>query len=307
MEKKSTLRQIVFPILAALIWGISFVAQDMCAGILDAFTINATRSFIAFFVLILIYKFFKAVRKKQNPDAEEEKPDRKMVLLGGLCCGAALAISVNLQQAGINAGTDAGKAAFITALYVVMVPVLGLFFKRKLSLSVWIAVILAVVALYLLCIKDNLTFASGDLLILCCGFCFAVQILAVDYFVRFVDGVLLSCSQFFFCGIFSLICALIWGTSTISGIIECIWPILYLGVFSCGVAYTLQIVSQKGSNPTVVTILFSLESVFAVIFAAIILNERMSVREYCGCILMFIAVIIAQIDFKSLFKLEHQS
>lgn len=202
------------------------------------------------------------------------------------------------------AGTDAGKAGFITALYVVLVPVFGLFFKRKVSLPTWIAVILSVIALYLLCIKGDFSLAPGDLLLLVCALCFAVHILVIDHFTAFCDGVKLSCLQFLFAGIISTVCMLIFEKVDMTAILSCALPLLYVGIFSCGVGYTLQILAQKGSNPTVVTILLSLESVFAVIAGAIILKQQMSVREYIGCVIMFAAVVLAQIQFPEKKKAE---
>ena len=185
------------------------------------------------------------------------------------------------------AGTDAGKAGFITALYVVLVPVFGLFFKRKVNLPTWIAVVLSVVALYLLCIKGSFTLAPGDLLILVCAVCFAVHILVIDHFTAYCDGVKLSCLQFLFAALISTVCMFLFEDVDFAAIWSCILPLLYVGIFSCGVGYT----------PTVVTILLSLESVFAVIAGAIILKQQMSVREYIGCAVMFAAVLLAQIDF----------
>ena len=213
------------------------------------------------------------------------------------------------------AGTDAGKAGFITALYVVLVPVFGLFFKRKVNLSTWIAVVCSVVALYLLCIKGDFSLAPGDLLVLVCAVCFAIHILVIDHFTATVDGLKLSCVQFFVAAVWAtiakVVCVILGmnGTGDVSAatsifaapdwnaILACALPILYVGIFSSGVGYTLQILAQKDSNPTVVTILLSLESVFAVIAGAIILKQQMSVREYIGCAVMFIAVILAQIQF----------
>ena len=189
------------------------------------------------------------------------------------------------------AGTDSGKAGFITALYVVLVPVFGLFFKRKVSLPVWIAVALSVLALYLLCIKGSFSLSPGDLLILICAVCFAVHILVIDHFTAYCDGVKLSCLQFLFAGVISTVCMFLFEEVDFAAIWSCILPLLYVGIFSCGVGYTLQILAQKGSNPTVVTILLSLESVFAVIAGAIILKQQMSVREYIGCAVMFAAVL----------------
>ena len=296
--KYNQMRQVVFPILAAFIWGTAFVAQDLCADSIGAFAFNATRYFIAVLALLVVILISDKVKKnKPTLTAQEKKAANKQLWLGGLCCGAALAIASNFQQAGLVAGTDAGKAGFITALYVVLVPVFGLFFKRKVSLPTWIAVVLSVVALYLLCIKGDFSLAPGDLLVLVCAVCFAVHILVIDHFTAYCDGVKLSCLQFLFAGIISTICMFIFEDVDFAAILSCALPLLYVGIFSCGVGYTLQILAQKDSNPTVVTILLSLESVFAVIAGAIILHQQMSLREYIGCALMFIAVVLAQVQF----------
>ena len=296
--KHNQVRQVLFPILAAFIWGTAFVAQDLCADAIGTFTFNAARYFIAVLALLVVI-LISDKTKKDKPilSPAEKKAANKQLWIGGLCCGAALAIASNFQQAGLVAGTDAGKAGFITALYVVLVPVFGLFFKRKVNLPTWIAVVLSVVALYLLCIKGSFTLAPGDLLILVCAVCFAVHILVIDHFTATVDGVKLSCLQFLFACIISSVCMLIFEDVDMAAILSCVMPLLYVGIFSCGVGYTLQILAQKDSNPTVVTILLSLESVFAVIAGAIILKQQMSVREYIGCGVMFAAVILAQLEF----------
>ena len=303
--KYNQMRQVVFPILAAFIWGTAFVAQDLCADSIGAFAFNATRYFIAVLALLVVILISDKLKKnKPTLTAQEKKAANKQLWLGGLCCGAALAIASNFQQAGLVAGTDAGKAGFITALYVVLVPVFGLFFKRTVSLPTWIAVMLSVVALYLLCIKGDFSLAPGDLLVLVCAVCFAVHILVIDHFTAYCDGVKLSCLQFLFAGIISTICMFIFEDVDFAAILSCALPLLYVGIFSCGVGYTLQILAQKDSNPTVVTILLSLESVFAVIAGAIILKQQMTVREYIGCAIMFAAVILAQIQFPTRQKAE---
>ncbi len=312
--KHNQVRQVLFPILAALIWGTAFVAQDLCADVIDTFSFNAARSYIAVVVLLVIIFIFDKLKKdKVELTPAQKKQSRRDLLIGGFCCGTALAIASNFQQAGIAAGTEAGKAGFLTALYVVLVPLFGLFFRRKVSLPVWIAVVLAVASLYLLCIKGEFSLAMGDVLVLVCAVCFAIHILVIDRFTAKVDGIKLSCVQFFVAAVWAtlakVVCTLlglggigdtsvatsIFAVPDWAGIWACILPILYVGVFSSGVAYTLQILAQKDSNPTVVTILLSLESVFAVIAGAIILHQQMTGREYLGCVLMMIAVILAQI------------
>ena len=288
--KHNQIRQVVFPILAALIWGTAFVAQDVCADTIGTFTFNAVRYFIAVLALLVLIAVLNATRKdRPQPTEAEKRAGRKQLWLGGFCCGTALAIASNFQQAGIAAGTDAGKAGFLT-------PVFGLFFKRKVSLPVWVAVALSVVSLYLLCIKGSFRLAAGDLLVLVCAVCFAVHILVIDHFGATCDGVKLSCVQFLFAALWSAVCIPFFEHVDAAALLSCALPLLYVGVFSCGVGYTLQILAQKDSNPTVVTILLSLESVFAVIAGAIILHQSMTPREYLGCALMFLAVVLAQIS-----------
>ena len=294
--KHNQVRQIVFPLLTALIWGTSFVAQDVCSEKMGAMTFNAVRSYIAVIALLLIIFIFGKLKKdKPQLTTEQKKQGRKQLWIGGFCCGTALAVGANLQQAGLGAGTDAGKAGFITALYIVLVPIFGLFFKKKVSLPVWISVALAVIALYLLCVNGALTIAYGDLLMLLCAAFFAIHILVIDHFTQFVDGMKLSCIQFLVAGTWSFIGMLVFEQPDWSAVLSCALPILYVGIFSSGVAYTLQILAQKDSNPTVVTILLSMESVFAVISGAILLHQQMTGREYFGCVLMLAAVLLAQI------------
>lgn len=294
--KHNQVRQIVFPLLTALIWGTSFVAQDVCSEKMGAMTFNAVRSYIAVIALLLIIFIFGKLKKdKPQLTTEQKKQGRRQLWIGGLCCGTALAVGANLQQAGLGAGTDAGKAGFITALYIVLVPIFGLVFKKKVSLPVWISVALAVAALYLLCVSGTMTIAYGDLLMLLCAAFFAIHILVIDHFTQFVDGMKLSCIQFLVAGTWSFIGMLIFEHPDWSAVLSCALPILYVGIFSSGVAYTLQILAQKGSNPTVVSILLSMESVFAVISGAILLHQQMTGREYFGCVLMLAAVLLAQI------------
>ena len=313
--KHNQVRQVLFPILAAFIWGTAFVAQDKCADVIDPFTFNAIRCYVAVVALLVIIVIFDKVQKnKPVLSPAEKKAANRQLWIGGLCCGTALAIASNFQQAGLSAGTTAGKAGFITALYVVLVPVAGLLFKRKVKLPVWIAVVLSVVALYLLCIEGEFRLAPGDLLVLVCAVCFTAHILVIDHFTATVDGVRLSCVQFLVAALWAtlikIVCTVLGanGIGDISvstsifampdwdAILACTLPILYVGVFSSGVGYTLQILAQKGSNPTVVTILLSMESVFAVVSGALIAHESMTGREYLGCVLMFAAVILAQLD-----------
>ena len=291
--------------LCAFIWGTAFVAQSAGSG-MGVYSFLAGRSWLAVLVLIPTVFAFDALRKRQGGASGGPKTpaERKQLLVAGLSCGTLLFAASAAQQIGITLNPSTAKAGFLTALYVVLVPVCGLFFKRKVSLPVWIAVALSVIALYLLCINGEFSLAPGDLLILACAVCFTIHILVIDHFTATVDGVKLSCLQFLFAALISTVCMFLFEDVDFAAIWGCILPLLYVGIFSCGVGYTLQILAQKGSNPTVVTILLSLESVFAVIAGAIILKQQMSVREYIGCAVMFIAVILAQIQFPEKKKAE---
>lgn len=219
---------------------------------------------------------------------------RKDLLLGGFWCGLTLGLASFLQQKGLDT-TSPGKAGFITALYIVLVPIFGIFLKKRVPKAVWVSVLLAVTGLYCLCITESFTIAPGDLCVMLCAFVFTAQILLVDHFVTVVDGVELSCCQFFFVTAFSLIGSLLFEHPTWVGLTMAAGAILYAGLLSSGVGYTLQILAQKGSNPTVISLLLSLESVFATISGAAILGDRLSGREYFGCALMLAAVVLAQL------------
>ena len=216
------------------------------------------------------------------------------MITGGICCGIAIAAASTLQQYGI-AYTTVGKAGFITALYIVIVPILGIFLKRKPRLIIWFSVLLALVGLYFLCMTDSLSFSKGDTLVLLCAFVFSLHIMIIDHFSPMVDGVRMSCIQFAVAGILCGIPALIFEHPTFSSLIAAWAPILYAGILSCGVAYTLQIVAQKNYDPTVASLLLSLESVFSVLAGWVILHQALSPREIFGCVLVFIAIILVQL------------
>jgi len=277
------IRHTVCPLLAALIWGLAFSAQSVCAEYLEPFSVNALRGLIAF-VLLLV---FCLLRKKPFGTWRD-------LILGSLCCGSALFFATNLQQFGLG-GTSAGKAGFITALYIVIVPVTGVLFRKKVPAKVWIAVAFAVAGMYFLCLSEQFTVAASDLYVLACAFLFALQILCIDHFVQKVDGVALSCGQFLVVSVLSAVCMFAMESPTVEGIRGCIWPLLYVAVFSSCVAYTLQIISQKGANPAVVSLLLSMESVFAVIGGALLLQERLTGREGFGCLLMMVAIVLAEL------------
>ena len=275
--------------LAAVIWGAAFVAQSMGAEHVGPFTFNAARSFIGFLFLLIICL---VLRIKQKPKYERQY--YKDLIIGGLCCGLALTLAVNLQQKGLET-TTSGKAGFITALYIVLVPIAGLFLRKKAPRMIWLSVALAVAGLYFLSINEQFHVTQGDFLMLLCALCFTGHIMVIDHFTEKVSGIELSCMQFLFCALLSGGGMVLTETPTWSGLMACAIPLLYVGVLSSGVAYTLQILAQKGSNPTVVSLLMSLESVFATVFGALILHEVMSGREVFGCALMLVAVVLAQL------------
>ena len=297
--KHNQMRQVVFPILAAFIWGTSFVSQDICADSMGAFTFNGTRYFIAVLSLLVVIAVMNTTRKdRPQPTAEEKKASRKQLWLGGLCCGTALAIASNFQQAGLVAGTDAGKAGFITALYIVLVPLAGMFLGKKANKRLFLCVLIAVVGLYFLCFTGSegaMSFGRGDFLVFLCAFAFTGHILCVDHYVQKVDGIALSCVQFAVMMVLSTVCAFTFETVDFAALGECTFYILYIGILSSAGGYTLQILAQKDGDPTVVSLLLSLESFFAVVCGAIILHERMSGREYLGCALMLTAVLLSQL------------
>ena len=286
MQKKSFVRQNIFPVITALIWGTAFAAQSIASDKLEPFTFNALRSGVAFLALCVISRIFS---RRERPAGT-----RRDLILGGVSCGVLLFAASNLQQLGIG-HTTAGKAGFITTMYVVLVPVFGIFLGRRAPLRVWISAVISAAGLYFLCMSGSLTIERGDLYVLLCAVVFAFHILCIDHFVTKTDGIMLSCVQFLTMAVLSGACALVFERPDGAAIAQCTWPILYVGIFSSGVGYTLQILAQRGSDPTVVTILLSLESVFSVLAGAVILGDRLTGREYFGCVLMFAAVILAQL------------
>ena len=278
-------------LLAALIWGTAFVAQSVGADYVEPFTFNAARSAVAFCFLLVLCLVRRTVQKGVVESATKSWKD---LAVGGTCCGVALTVASNLQQKGLET-TTSGKAGFITALYIVIVPIVGIFMKKKAPRTLLISVPLAVAGLYCLCITEDFTITEGDFYVFLCAICFSAHILVIDHFTQKVDGVELSCVQFLVATLLSSAGMIVSENPSLEAVGMCIWPILYVGVFSSGVAYTLQILAQKDSNPTVVSLLLSLESVFATLAGAIILHDQMSIKEYFGCVLMLVAVVLAQL------------
>jgi drug/metabolite transporter (DMT)-like permease len=294
MKQGRWVRQFVLPLVAAVIWGTAFVFQSDSAEHIEPFTFNALRSAVAvvFLALVLLVRrqlLERGVRTKRT------KQQKRKLLWGGFLCGTVLTIAANLQQLGIE-HTTTGKAAFITALYVVLVPLGGLIvFRKRQGAALWVSVAVAVVGLYFLCFHGAERVAIGDIYVLLCAVAFAVQIMIVDRVGSQLDGIELSLVQFAVVTVWSSIGMLLTEHPTLEAILPCVPAVLYVGVLSSGVAYTLQIISQKDANPAVVSLLLSLESVVATAAAVLMRGEWMTGREMLGSALMLIAVVLAQI------------
>lgn len=284
-------------LITALIWGTAFVAQRDGVNYVGPFTFNASRTFLAAVVLIPVVIGFKFFEKRSG----NYKPvNVKITVIGGICCGAALGIASCLQQIGLVT-TTAGKGGFITALYVIIVPLIGLILGTKQPKKIWFCVILAIVGFYLLSINEGFSLSVGDAFVLACAFGFAIHITVIDRFLsKGADALIMACIQFWSAGILMIVPTFIFETPTIGGIYNAGFSILFTGIMSSAVAYTLQIIGQRYTTPTLATLIMSLESVFAALAGWIILNENLSLKELSGCALVFIAVILAQVDFKNL-------
>ena len=310
MQKQQiTLKNSLLLLLAAIIWGIAFVAQSVGMKYVGGFTFNAVRSLIGAVVLIPLIFILK---KRNSPSDSASKAsgrsdtssntvsnmqEKKTLIIGGIACGICLCLASNFQQFGIKY-TTVGKAGFITACYIVIVPVIGLFMKKKCSPMIWLSVLLAVVGLYLLCINEQFSIGYGDILVFVCAILFSVHILIVDYFSPKVDGVKMSCIQFLVCGLLSGIAMLFAEQPQLSAVLLAWKPIAYAGIMSCGVGYTLQIVGQKGMDPTIASLILSLESCISVLAGWLLLGQTLSIREGLGCVAMFAAIILAQLPAK---------
>ncbi len=292
---KTQVRNSFLLLLTAIIWGSAFVAQSVGMEYVEPFTFTFTRSIIGGCVLIPVIALLRKTDSIKSKTRSARMCITKYEWLGGICCGIALCAASNFQQIGML-HTTVGKAGFITALYVVIVPILGLFLKKRVPILIWLCVVLSVVGLYLLCMpKGAFALAQGDILVLICAVLFSFHILIIDYFSPKGDGVVISCIQFFVCGILSGIIMLFVENPSFANIMDAKWSILYAGALSSGVAYTLQVVAQKGVNPTVASLILCLESVVAVLAGWIILGDKLTSRELTGCIFMFVAIVLAQL------------
>ena len=265
-------------LIIALIWGAAFVAQSAGMDYIGPFTFNSARSILGGIVLIPVIYVLDKKRKEEISQGKEVIQNKKTLIIGGICCGFFLMLGSSLQQIGIQY-TTAGKAGFITALYILIVPILGLAVGKKAGIKVWIGVVLAVIGMYFLCMTSGLSIAKGDFYILLGSVAFSFHILVIDHV----------------CGILCMIPTILFEHPEIYSILQAWKPIAYAGIMSCGVGYTLQIVAQKNTDPTVASLLLSLESVFSVLAGWVILGEPLSPRELFGSALVFAAVILAQL------------
>ena len=297
MNKKSMTGNLML-LLAAFIWGTAFVAQRQGMDYIGPFTFNAVRNFIGSVVLIPVIFLFKKI---QPPDENKQNGSKKDVIIAGICCGCMLFLASSFQQIGIKY-TSVGKAGFITTFYVIIIPLLGLFMGRKIGIKIWVSLVAAIIGLYLLCMSNRFEgISKGDFYILICAFCNAFHILTLDKFSPKVNGVLLSCIQFFVCGVISSVPMFIFESPEIGNIIKSAMPLLYTGVLSSGVAYTFQILGQaRSKEPVIASLIMSLESVFSVLAGWVVLHEVLSGKELLGCIIVFGAVILAQLPDKYL-------
>lgn len=293
---RKTIRYSFLLVLTAFIWGVAFVAQSTGGDAVGPYTFNCIRSFIGAAVLIPVIKF----REKKYGKNE----NKKLLITGGVICGTVLCIASNLQQLGIFVGDSVGKAGFLTACYIIFVPIIGMFIGKRCTPNIWIGTALAVIGLYLLCVKGGFRLAWSDTLLIMCAVVFTIHILVIDRFGSAADPIKISCIQMFVCGVLTAIPMLLcdmrpdmgaWTKAL--GAWQSWIPILYAGIFSCGVAYTLQIAAQPKLNPTVASLILSLESVFSVLAGWVILGQALTIKEISGCVLIFIAIVIAQVPY----------
>jgi len=291
--KRITLKSTVLLLSASLIWGFAFVAQSMGMDYLGPVTFNGARFLLGSFALAPLAILSTHYEKKHNT----RRGTPKDLYIAALLCGITVCIATTLQQIGIIY-TSVGKAGFITTLYIIIVPIMGVFLKRKVDGIIWIGAVIAAVGLYLLCINEGFDLNRGDVYIFICAIVFSIQILLIAHFAPRVNCIQLSCLQFLIAGLICIAVGLPLEKPAISAFIDGIWPLLYTGVLSCGVAFTLQITGQRDADPSVASLIFSLESVFAVIGGYLILNQNLTPREIIGCAFMFAAVILVQFPIK---------
>lgn len=289
--KNKEVRASLFLLLAAAIWGFAFVAQRVGSRYVGSFTFNGVRFALGCISLIPLIIYFK---NKPKSDNVSEQSSMKDTIKSGMIAGSVLFIAATLQQIGL-VETTAGKAAFITGFYIVLVPIFGIFLKHKIHKSTWIAASLAIIGLYLLSIKSDFSISKGDLFELLGAFMWAIHILLIDKFTKKIDGLKLSFVQFATCSILSLGFAIGMESITLKALGQALIPILYGGIASVGIAYTLQVVGQKYAKPSHAAIILSMESVFASIGGIWLLGEFMGAKGYIGCALMLGGMLLSQV------------
>lgn len=300
--KTKQVRGSLLLLLTSFIWGIAFVAQSVGMTHVGPFTFTCSRSLIGGVVLIPCIMILKKMGVVHAPYQEGKRGFAvKQLWIGGIVCGILLCMATCFQQVGMLY-TTVGKAGFITTFYIIIVPLLGLLFNKKCGPLIWIGVMLALIGMYFLCMTEGFIIEKGDFYIFICACLFSLQIISVDYFSQKVDGVSLSCIQLFVGALLSGMLMLVFEEPQWSQMVLAAGPILYAGVLSSGVAYTLQIIGQKDLNPTVASLIMSLESVISALAGLVILNQSMTPREVMGCVLMFIAIILAQLPQKGVIK-----
>jgi len=289
------IKSVFILLLTAAIWGLAFVAQRMGMEYVGAFTFNGIRFALGSVSLLPVIYFFDKSSKAENSSAEKVDADLKTTIKSGAIAGCILFIAASLQQVGLIY-TTAAKAGFITSLYIVLVPILGIFLKQKTYPTTWIGAVTAAVGLYFISINEDFTIQFGDLLQLIGAFFWAAHIQVIDKFVKNVNAIKLSSVQFAVCSVLSIVTAIIFEDISISGIYDALVPILYGGIMSVGVAYTLQAVGQRHAKPSHAAIALSMEAVFAAIGGILILNETMPMRGYLGSALMLAGMLITQTE-----------
>ena len=301
-EQKTQFKGILILLVTAVIWGSSFVSQSVGAESIQPFTFMAIRTLMGATVLLpfILIRDKITAKNMSKEDLAVRHDQNKRTFLYGAILGIVLAFATNLQQFAFTfPGASAGKIAFITAMYMFFVPIFGLFIKKKTPLITWTCVVIGFFGLYLLCFKSgtssSLFLGLGDILTLICAVFFTIQILFIEKFSKICDGIKLSCVQFYTAGFISLILMLIFDSPSLAGIQQAGKALLYSGIMSCGIAYTLQIVGQKYCEATIASIIMCMESVFAALSSAIILGERLTGREILGCGIMFAAIVISQL------------
>lgn len=291
--KNISLKSSMLLFLAAFIWGVAFVAQSVGMDYMGPLSFNGARFLMGSVVLLPLVIYRRQKNRKEGIPA----PDTKITIKGGICCGLALCAAALLQQYGIMY-TTVGKAGFITTLYIIMVPIFGIFLKKRVPEKVWIGAVIAAFGMYLLCMSERLALSKGDGLVFICAIIFSVHILVIDYFSPKADGVEISCIQFLTAGVIASIGALLFENPQLGQFIAGIIPLAYAGILSSGVAYTLQVVGQKNVEPTVASLILSLESVVSMLAGWVILHQALTGRELFGCVLVFAAVILVQLPDK---------